>query len=294
MMPLGHVLAAVDFSPGSRAALPFADRLAKQCGAQLHLLHAIAPCLMSAANAAGTDLPADIREELQILLGASTSRPVGTACYHAVAGEAGDVIMHTAAREGADLIVLGTRGSSPCEWPALGATLEDVLHRTTVSLLAVPAAWSPPCPSSDDLTGIGPVIAGVDMTCPSIEAAAAAGQLAAALRTDLLLIHAVPPPQTGERWHALAEAAAAREFEAARPELERVTSAICAHAGGRATFVTEYGDVAHVLTQAATAHPDAIVVLGRGTVSHAYGPPGSIAARTLVLGRVPVLVHGTG
>jgi hypothetical protein len=161
-------------------------------------------------------------------------------------------------------------------------------------MLAVPATWSPPCPSSDDLTGIGPVIAGVDMTCPSIEAAAAAGQLAAALRTDLLLIHAVPPPQTGTRWQALAEAAAAREFEAARPGLECVASTICAQAGGRATFVTEYGDVAHVLAQAATAHPDAIVVLGRGTAPHAYGPPGSIAARTLILGRVPVLVHVTG
>jgi len=124
MMPPGHVLAAVDFSTGSLAALRFADRLAKQCGAHLHLLHAIAPCLMSAANAADSDLPADIREELQILLGASTSRPIETARYHVVEGEASDVILHTAARESADVIVLGTRGSSACEWPALGATLE--------------------------------------------------------------------------------------------------------------------------------------------------------------------------
>jgi len=291
MMPPGHVLAAVDFSTGSLAALRFADRLAKQCGAHLHLLHAIAPCLMSAANAVDSDLPADIREELQILLGASTSRPIETARYHVVEGEASDVILHTAARESADVIVLGTRGSSACEWPALGATLEDVLRRTTVSMLAVPATWSPPCPSSDDLTGMGPVIAGVDMTCPSIEAAAGAGQLAAALRTDLLLIHAIPPPQTAARWQALAEAAAAREFEVVRPGLECVASTICARAGGRATFVTEYGDVARVLAQAATAHPDAMVILGRATVPHAYGPPGSIAARTLILGRVPVLVH---
>jgi hypothetical protein len=32
-------------------------------------------------------------------------------------------------------------------------------------------------------------------------------------------------------------------------------------------------------------------VLGRAGCPHSYGPPGSIVARTLLLGRVPVLMH---
>ena len=49
MFPPRAILASVDFSEPSRVALTCAARLAKQCRAHLHVLHAEDPLLASAA-----------------------------------------------------------------------------------------------------------------------------------------------------------------------------------------------------------------------------------------------------
>jgi nucleotide-binding universal stress UspA family protein len=129
------------------------------------------------------------------------------------------------------------------------------------------------------------------MTCPSIDGAVAACRLATCLNTTAILLHAVPPPQTPSRWHALAVKAASHEFEIARHDLEQVAAAIRDESAVRTTLLVESGEAARVIAHAARQHPDSLVVLGRGTVPHAYGAPGSIVARTVVLGHVPVLMH---
>ena len=64
MFPPRVVLAAVDFSEPSRVALVCAARLARQCGAELHVLHAEDPLLAEAARAGGVDLAGETRDEL--------------------------------------------------------------------------------------------------------------------------------------------------------------------------------------------------------------------------------------
>ena len=226
MLPPRIVLAAVDFSPGSRSALEFAARLVTHCAAELHVLHAVPAPLVGAAQAAGHDVRAEMLEELHRVL-AETAPSLETAARcHVIEGEIANVILDIAERERADVIVIGEKGLSNAEWPALGSTLEDVLRRTTISVIVVPLAWQPPDDGRDDLAGVGPIIAGVDMTCPAIEAAAAAGRLAQPLQTRVLMLHAVPPPQTLAPWQAYATAAASMEFEQSRVDFERVASLI--------------------------------------------------------------------
>src|SRR5262245_64083256 len=64
MLPPRAILAAVDFSESSRIALMLAARLAQQCGAALHVLHAEDPLLVAAAAETNFDLTSDTREEL--------------------------------------------------------------------------------------------------------------------------------------------------------------------------------------------------------------------------------------
>ena len=103
------------------------------------------------------------------------------------------------------------------------------------------------------------------------------------------MLHAVPPPQTLPRWQAHATAVASAEFERSRVDFERVARAVRVESPVPTTFTTTRGDVAGVLAQQARLHPYGMVVLGRASCPHDYGPPGSIVARTLLLGRVPVL-----
>ena len=75
MFPPKVVLAAVDFSEPSRVALTCAARLAKQCGAELHVLHAEDPLLACAAQKAGVDLTRETRDELTAFM--QSAAPAG-------------------------------------------------------------------------------------------------------------------------------------------------------------------------------------------------------------------------
>jgi hypothetical protein len=131
----------------------------------------------------------------------------------------------------------------------------------------------------------------VNVTCPALSGAVAACKLAAALKSDAILLHVVPPPQTPPRWHALAAAAATRQLEVTTQDIEGATAALRTKSPVRTTLVVEQGDVARVIARVARQHPNGLVVLGRGNAPYPYGPPGSVVARTLILGGLPVLMH---
>jgi nucleotide-binding universal stress UspA family protein len=291
MIPPTRILAALDFSAGARAALSVAIRLANQCSAELHLLYAVDPALGAAAGAVRLDLDAEILDEMKKVVTATGLEASGTPRFHVVAGDAAQVILDIAARERADVIVLGTHGHTVATWPGLGTTVEQVLRRSMISVLAVPADWPAAPRVGNDLLGLGPVLVGLDMTCPAIAAATAACQLAAVLKTHVTLVHAVPPPQVPSRWQRLAVDAAERHYAETSADYARVSRAIQAASPVRTIFSVGHGAVLDVLTETCAADSHAFVVLGRGTLPHAYGPPGSVVARLLTVARVPVLMH---
>jgi len=291
-LPLpSRVLAAVDFSACSVNAVKVAAALARKGSAELHLLYAIDPALAAAAVDARMDLESEAKQELQRCL-TDAAAPIESQ-FHVVAGDAAQVIIDIAQRERIDLIVMGARGQAIPEWPALGTTTEQVIRRSLTSVLLVPPDWEPSRHLGPDATGLGPILVGMDMTCPSINAASEACQLAQALKTRVTLLHAVSAPQVPERFRQLAAAAAERKFTQSSSDYTRVARAIQEACTIPTTLETARGSVVDVLLTACQAERYGMVVLGRSTSAHDYGAPGAVASRVLALAHVPVLMHVT-
>jgi len=291
MFPPRVVLAAVDFSEPSRVALVYAARLAKQCGAELHVLHAMDPFLTAAAREAGVDLAGETRDELTSFMQRATPAGDWAPIHHVVTGSAVDVICDIAERERADVIVIGMRGMSGAERAMFGSTTEGVLRRADRSVLVVPATWTPPQPASNDLRGTGPLVVGIELSTPALAATRAACRLAAVFDTSVEAVHVVPLLPVPTRWSAHADAALRRHADAARTELAAALHDFSAECPVR--LLVKPGRIAEEL--AAAVAPDAgrhpLLVLGRRTHGERGGAPGTIAYRVLTMAAVPVLMH---
>ena len=291
VIPPRTILAAVDFSEPSRVALEFAARLANQCHATLHVLHVEDPLLAAAARTEGLDLSRETREELAGFTAGSIAAGAWTPLnHHVVSGQATNTICDIAAREQADLIVLGMHGMSGATRALFGSTTEGVLERADTPVFVIPDSWVPPNPATRDLSGMGPVIAAIESTCTAVAGAAAAARLAQALKTTVSAIHVVPALHVLDRWRPHAEAAVARQMAHARAELE--TALVGAKTDLDIPLRVETGSIPEQLAAAvATAGPHPILVLGRHTRGSRRGVPGATAYRVLGLAHVPVLVH---
>ena len=290
MIPPKSILAAVDFSDSSRVALDFAARLARHSGATLHVLHAEEPLLAAAANASGIDLTRETREELAQFAHAVQSAAGLPLHYHVATGRSATTICNAAAREQADLIVVGMHGMSGPARSVFGSTTEGVLRAADTSVLVVPNTWVPPRADSADLSGMGPVVAAIESTEPAVACAAAACRLAAILGTSVDLLHVVPELPVLDKWRAHAEAVVSLGIEQARRELTGVLPLLGATVP--VALRVESGPVAQSIAAAVTPtgerHP--ILVLGRRTRARRLGAPGTTAYRVLTLTRVPLLL----
>ncbi len=291
MFPLKIVLAAVDFSEPSRVALSCAARLAKQCGAELHVLHAEDPLLTCAAQKAGVDLTSETREELTAFM--QSAGPAGdwAPIHHIVTGPAVDVIRDIAERERADVIVVGMRGMSGAERTMFGSTTEGVLRKADRSVLVVPERWRPPDPASPDLRGAGPLVVGIELSTPALAATRAATRLADLLGTFVDAVHVVPRLSVPARWSAHATAALEQHVRQARADITAALHDISADFPVRLVVTT--GRVADELAAAVApaARSHSILILGRRTHDERDGAPGSTAYRVLTMAAVPVLMY---
>jgi nucleotide-binding universal stress UspA family protein len=291
MIPPRTILAAVDFSDGSRAALRFASRLAVQYGGALHVVHAEDPLLCAAARHQGRNLSEETLEELRRFTGGTWPTATCNPHLHVVAGTPADVILDVSNQESVDVIVMGSRGMSGAERLLFGSTTEYVLRRADVSVLVVPPQWTPARIDLPDLTGTGPLIVGIDFSSSSVLAASAAAWLAASLHAWIDVVHVVPASRVLERWQAHATASVHERMDAARRDL----SAIVQRLAGTVPLDTrvEVGDVPERLTAIAKAHPalSPLIVLGRQAGGSRGSAPGAIAYRVLTQASVPVLVY---
>jgi nucleotide-binding universal stress UspA family protein len=196
MIPPRAILAAVTLSETSRVELVLAARLARHCGAELHVLYVEDPLLDAAARHAGIDLARSTDRELQRFVAEAWPAALCSPHIHVAAGAPVDVILDVAHREGADLIVVDGARITGTEKLFFGSTTEGLLRRADVSLLVAPADWSPPRPEAADLSNLGPVIAIVDLSDqPSVAASKAAYELASVLGTSVEIVQVVPNAQ---------------------------------------------------------------------------------------------------
>ena len=136
------IVVGADDSPTAAQAVGVAMDLAKLCGAELHIVTAYKPERARAPRTEG--MPEEVRYalsvhpadrllgELEALARAASLDPV----VHAAAAEPADALTSIAAREHADLIVVGNKGMKGVR-RALGSVPNDVAHRAPCSVLIV-------------------------------------------------------------------------------------------------------------------------------------------------------------
>ena len=210
--------------------------------------------------------------------------------HEAAVGSAVDVLCDVADREHADVIVVGANGMSGVGRALFGSTTEGLLRTADHSVLVVPDAWTPPRRDTDDLTGVGPVVVGVEPTPPALAAAHAGRALATLLGTSLEMRHVVPRPSVLSRWAAHADVAQQQRLEDART---RLTESVMRGDLASATMQITTGPVDEQLADAvrATGERRPLLVLGRRTHAERGGAPGHITVRVIARTQAPVLMY---
>lgn len=140
-----RILAATDFSKGSRVALAYADMLRRQTGAALHVLHVVEDPTITGMwpDVYLAELP-DLRAEMVTFARKSLAaemralRLTGVTTEVAI-GPAAQAIAAMAEHHKADLIVMGTHGRTGVAHVLLGSVAERVLRLAPCPVLTVRA-----------------------------------------------------------------------------------------------------------------------------------------------------------
>ena len=272
--------------------LVLAARLARHCGAQLHVLYVEDPLLDTAARRAGIDLVTRRQQELQQFVADAWPAALCSPQTHVVAGAAVDAILDVAHRHRADLIVVDSGRMSTAEKLLFGSTTEGLLRRADVSLLVAPAEWTPPQPDASDLSDLGPLVAVVDVSDqPSVAATKAACELASVLGTSLEVVRVVADEEAPRPRRSTADGGVPDRVATARHELELLIPEL--RSSVPVTMRIETAALTHRLVEAA-GHAGGrapMLVLGRTAPSSKGGWPAAMINRVLSGGTVPILLY---
>ncbi|HET7746646.1 MAG TPA: universal stress protein [Vicinamibacteria bacterium] len=134
VVPYRRILVTTDFSPASARAFPVAGRLAELFGAAILAVHVAPP--QATAAALGFPVPAPVTEaSLWSFL--KPSFPDTAVTPHVHTGRVAERIVQVAEVEGADLIVMSTRGHDSLSDSIVGSTTERVLRHAACPVLVV-------------------------------------------------------------------------------------------------------------------------------------------------------------
>jgi nucleotide-binding universal stress UspA family protein len=134
------IVLALDGSPESLAAIPYARELVQREGGSIEAIH-VRELLMGRAgdqtlNANEDEMAASVRRAVDELAQAGVSVTLDVAS--AAAGGPAQVIADLARRSQADVIVVGTRGRGQVAGLLLGSVTQRLLHLAHCPVLAVP------------------------------------------------------------------------------------------------------------------------------------------------------------
>lgn len=137
MSTVRRILCPIDFSDPSDAALTYASTLAKQLGAELHVLHT---WQLSAYASPTSDLAKDTERTIEKDMDAAIARAVtnGLATHkHVRLGPAADTIAGATRDLDIDHIVMGTTGKTGIERLLVGSVAEQVVRSADVPVTTV-------------------------------------------------------------------------------------------------------------------------------------------------------------
>lgn len=139
--PLESVLVATDFSPTARAGVDWAIEIAREHGARIRLVHGL---LLASRMTDYVPAPPDFTEALQAAATARLEevcdrvRNAGIEVSSDLRlGLPSQAILEAVREEGADLLVIGTRGLTGVGHLLLGSTAERVVQHATCPVLSV-------------------------------------------------------------------------------------------------------------------------------------------------------------
>ena len=274
------ILCAVDDSEAAARVLHTAQGLADAWGAELVVVHAFA----------SSDEDAD---RAKASIGARLSGAGMSSDVRLIEGPSARAIIETAEHDGAELIVVGSRGRGSLRSAMLGSVSRGLALDASCPVVIVPSGehWADAVNGDGDAQAS--VVCGVDGSDQALAAAALAGRLATRLGARLVLVHArqnlravrtypgasmKTPPVTGQE-------------DAVRELAARVIENAEQAAGVSAVAVVEPGPPTEVLEAVAEReNARLIVIAARGIGAVRAALLGSVAAELPAEAARPVVV----
>jgi len=285
MTALRTVVAAVDFSAGSVAALARGADLARRAGAALHVVYAD---VLFQSSGDGAPPSGTSGGTLRLRLERAVRDAGVSGATIAVARDVKAVaaITRYAAEVDADLLVIGTHGRTGVARLLLGSVAEACVAAAPCPVLTVPRTPEGAGPST-----AAPVLVAVDFSDRSRAAVAAGRQLADLFGADLELVHVVrdagPYPGLAPNILSLVDYDPA-QGEAVRDRLARFAETVPGAAP--TTFHVGLGEPSRVVTALAAERGAGALVLGtHGRRGLAHALIGSVAEAALRRSPCPVL-----
>ena len=276
---LAELIVPVDGSATAARALPFAAELARRAGGRVELVH-----IDGESGAAVLDgALAQVRP-----LGVPAAAHLRTAPAEQ---EPADAILAAARELGAGLLVMSTRGRGGLARAILGSVADRVLRLTEYPILLVPPTTASTWPS----TGQARILVALDGSPLAEQVVTPAGELATALRAEVVLASVVVPPPPGYGYFEEPSSGpfgydAAPALSAARRYLEDVADRL-APTGLTVRVRTEVGGAAATLARLAADERAWVIALA----THGHGGLtrlvlGSVAAELVERAAAPLLI----
>ncbi len=286
------IVGSVDFSDHSVRALRHAIALAGHVLGRVTVIHVASPLLVQAAKAA-YDVAAINREtetELRALADDVATQAGAWAPEVRTIISVGDPateIIKRAEEDDADMIVMGTHGRSGYRKMFFGSVTEQVLRRSPVPVLAVPASDQERVTFSDKGPRFspGPILAPTDLSAQSLMNMQVARSLSVSFAAPLLLVHVIEPvPIIGLR-HESIEAHKRAVVADAHERLRIFASGL--DCGDQVRTHLDVGSPAATIAAVAAERNASLIVMGGGK---SFGRRlGSVAYGVLCLVQAPVL-----
>jgi nucleotide-binding universal stress UspA family protein len=290
-MPLAtSILCPIDFSAHAERALRHAVAIAGATGAHLTVVTINDPVLVAATSAAGH--AATLRAQVEAALEETLARvPQHTTrvvpAIDIVTGAPADEILKAAARAGAHLVVMGTRGLGGAKTIVFGSTAERVVRAATVPVLVVPD-YSPERMSVElgaTRFTVHEVVAAVGFDSTDSTVAATAGAWAHACGAALTLAHVCAAPPTPAWWPFADGSQQTERLDTALAQLDRL--ARDTEGAAPAKLEVRRGAVDQELATLVREREAGLLVVSRGAGRHRLG---TTAFRIIADARIPTVV----
>lgn len=191
------ILVGTDYSEGAANALAEAITIAETFGSELFLVHAVSPVVYSdetyAVSPELLNVTLDSAKDTmaKCVAGEPRLRHLTWKTTVAYAGAA-ELIEQVADKEGVDLIVVASHGTSGIERLLLGSVAETILRKTTRPVLIV----GPQC--CIEQNPFRSIVLATDLKTTGLRAAQYASALAQQFHARLTLLHVVEKRQSAE------------------------------------------------------------------------------------------------